>query len=115
MKFKYKWLWVFLGLFLIPEIFFSPVFNSFYVVVINSPGHYPRPNFLTLEKNWRLSFVAILFQLVGLVSSFIFLKIMNRRSSLCISLRVLISLLIFLTVFVLFCVFYFRNGVDFFI
>jgi hypothetical protein len=76
------WMWIFIAMFAIPEILWSPIVNFYYELSQTSlsGGTHPlRNNFLQISDNlWYLKFV-IFFQLVGLLLFLVYL-VKNRKN-----------------------------------
>ncbi len=113
-KLQKIWLWVGLGMFIIPEILWSPLVNlmqSLYNSQIDSPVF--RENFLTTGKSTVSWLVVLLVQLLGALSIVYFTYINRnyRRWLLILSIIFsLISLAIFLAMYVIYS---FRHGIGF--
>ncbi len=93
------WMWVFLAIFLIPEVLWSPIINvltSFFGNGKNNPQIF-RKNFLTLYANENLLKIVITVQLIAILL-FLFKIIKNKKN-------IGLSLFWFFLIFgVLFCV-----------
>lgn len=75
------WTWIFLAMFLVPEILWSPISNFYFELLQTSKsgGTYPfRDNFLQNSDNLNYLKIVILLQFIGLLLSLI-LIIKNRK------------------------------------
>ena len=79
-KMQKVWLIVFLGMFLVPEIFWSPVGNQFYQFYNTQFGntHPFRMNFLNNPDNANILSTILFVQFVGLLASFVYLLIIHK-------------------------------------
>lgn len=69
------WMWIFVAMFAIPEILWSPVVNFLYSFFNPQVGGYPkllRNNFLLDYQHENLLKTVIIIQIVGILSFFIF-------------------------------------------
>lgn len=69
------WLWVGIGLFLIPEILWSPLGNSLYALIYDKPF---RSSFLTNSDYGQWKEIVVLIQFLGIVSGY-YIVVKNRR------------------------------------
>lgn len=108
------WLWVFLIMFIIPELLWSPVSNIVYGLIQNS-NHVKnlRTNFLTNPDNINIFLIVIFVQLIG--SLFGFLLTTKSHVNLWLKiLLIIITLFILLTTgLVFFISFSLRHGIGF--
>jgi hypothetical protein len=104
----------FLGLFVIPELLWSPIVNFFHALLQNSNQvQVLRPNYFTDSDNLLSFLILVLVQFLGLVA---FLYLINSGEIAYwkrIILSAIIILLIIPTVFVLYAAFTMRNGIGF--
>jgi len=113
-KIQKIWLGVFTGMFVIPEIFWSPVGNLIYSILQNSNSvKIFRPNFLTDSDNTNLLLFCLAFQLAGLLGTIIFTsKIKYNLWIKSISISILVLLLVIVGL-IFYIVFSLRNGISF--
>jgi hypothetical protein len=108
------WLGVFLGMFIVPELLWSPVLNFVYSFLENNNNpQILRSNFLMTIDYRNLVIFVIFVQFVGLIGSFISIirsEIIFWKKAFLIF---LISLLLIATGFIFFLVFSLRNGIGF--
>ncbi len=74
---KSLWLWVFLGLFIIPEALWSPVGNFIYQLYKNTGAPF-RDTFLEDSRNINILSTVLFIQLLGLFVSAIYLVFNNK-------------------------------------
>ena len=60
------WLWIFLGMFILPELLWSPMGNSIYSIVTDEPF---RTNSMMNPDNRSILFYIVLLQLIGITAS----------------------------------------------
>jgi hypothetical protein len=78
-KIQKIWMWIFVVMFALPEILWSPVGNFVYIFIKNSdPATLLRTNFLTEAGPNFLYKIIVLIQLVGLCS-FLFILIKDGK------------------------------------
>lgn len=108
------WLGVFLAMFIVPEVLWSPVENIAYDFLQNSNNvKIFRPNFLTSPDNITILLLFLAFQLVGLISSLILISKSQLNfwfKSLCI---IVLILLLIITGAVFYFAFSLRHGISF--
>lgn len=76
------WLYVFLGLFVLPEALWSPVGNFVYswlMPTVNGSIQTMRNNFLMLNDNVNLYSFVLFIQLLGIFLTFIYLIIIRKN------------------------------------
>ena len=76
------WLWVFLAMFIIPEVLWSPVGNFVYswiMPTVNGSIQTMRNNFLMSIENVNLYTLVLFIQLVGISLVFIYLIIVRKN------------------------------------
>jgi len=79
-KIQKIWLWIFIAMFAIPEILWSPVINFIYIFVKNSdPAQLFRVNFLTEAGPSFLYRAIVLVQLIG-ICGFLFIIVKNTKN-----------------------------------
>jgi ABC-type bacteriocin/lantibiotic exporter with double-glycine peptidase domain len=101
------WLWIFLGMFIVPEVLWSPVSNDLYEYSQSgNPGTIYSLRHTFLQNSDYINFLSTVFviQLLGLVLTFIYLVAIHRviKSKLLFWLSLLILLILSLIVFLLF-------------
>jgi len=97
------WLWIFAGMFLVPEILWKPVGNLFYVFIQNSnhPKFF-RMNFLTQSNPQIVYKSMVAFELLGLIG-FMIVLIVNRNK---ISGKIFYLFLLFISIILLLLTFF---------
>ena len=108
------WLGVFLGMFIVPEILWSPVTNVVYGLIQNS-NHVKsfRSNFLT-NSDYNVFLILFLFiQFIGLIGTFILIKKNNLTYRYKLFLILIILILLIITGFSFFTVFSLSHGIGF--
>ena len=87
------WLWIFIAMFALPEIFWSPISN--FIFMLFQGGNSPvalRDNFLIHSDYRKLLIIVVLIQSIGaLLSSFMIYKL-----SIKITYRIFLSILFFI-------------------
>jgi len=79
-KIQKIWMWIFIAMFAIPEILWSPVENFIYIFIRNSdPPQLFRTNFLTEAGPSFLYRMIVLIQLIGLLG-FLFILMKNKKN-----------------------------------
>lgn len=101
------WLWVFTGMFLVPELVFQPVTNMIYAFFENSNNSRPLFNNFLFDRGPDFWYKGVLvFQAVGLISLILFLVRMKNENTLnfklCITGIIFGSFFLIATLFVLF-------------
>lgn len=108
------WLGIFLAMFIVPEVLWSPVVNLVYDLLQNNNNvKVLRPNFLTISDNTTLLLFTLLVQLIGLLGSLVFVfrgKMNLFLKALSVVVLVLLSLI---TGFIFFVAFSLRHGIGF--
>jgi hypothetical protein len=114
MQNKKIWLWVSLGMFLVPELLWSPVMNFIYEIFQNN-NHVQalRPNFLTDSSNVTPFIIVVFIQFLGLLITTVIMTKSSAPKSAKISSIAFLLILLILTGFVLFTAYSLRNGIGF--
>ena len=84
-KMQKIWLWVFVVMFAIPEILWSPVLNFYYQFWQSGWTNNTQPlrdNFLQNPNNWNFLKIVIFFELLGLLSVFFYLTKAKQKLNL---------------------------------
>ena len=100
------WMWVFIAMFAIPEILWSPISNFYYELLQTSKTSFVQPlrtNFLLNADNINYLRFVLFLQLIATLILFIF----NIKSSNNILIRIILSIMLFfLVIFVGFALYY---------
>lgn len=111
--------WIFLAMFIVPEILWSPVFNyiySFFVPTVNGSVQVWRDNFVINSKSGDVALIltVLTVQIIGLIGTlrFIILK-KDMNIALKIILVLILAILLVVTGTVAYTVYYMRNGIGF--
>jgi len=72
------WLWVFLGMFILPEVLWSPVGNFVYELSQSGNTHPVRNNFLQNTDNINILSTVLFIQMAGLIAAFVCLLIVHK-------------------------------------
>ncbi len=108
------WLGIFLAMFILPELLWSPVENLVYDLLQNSNNvKIFRPNFLTVSDNTYLLLFVLLFQIIGLIGSLII--VFKEKINIWFKLLLILVLttLLLTTSFIYYIVFSLRHGISF--
>ncbi len=113
-KYQKIWIWIFLGMFLIPELLFSPVI-SFVLFLFGIDLNYLMTKFVNQQfftDNQIFIFIAVMVELLGVLGLLILNIKFNKNK-----LKNLYSILLFLLIILLTFIFYvglsFRHGIGF--
>jgi len=108
------WLYIFPGMFLVPEILWSPLWNIIDSFLQNSNNiEIFRPNFLTDIDNYNSLLVVLTIQVIGVLGVLILIY-KTKLKILLKSLLFLILLLLFIVSgLILYTAFYMRHGIGF--
>lgn len=97
------WFWVFLGMFLIPEILWSPVGNFVFTFLQNTNQIRPlRNNFLINPDNINIYKIILLIQLMGLIFTAIAIFMRSNKKFLHWLILGILTILALITGFVLY-------------
>lgn len=108
-----KWFWIAVSALLVPEIFWSPVFNYGYIFFHDPASMGVRENFIMQGEAWPVGFFIIAVQLAGLIGIWVFAKKSQMSKSKKVLLLFLLSSLVVALSIMLLIIFGLRNGVNF--
>lgn len=114
-KSKKIMLWIFLAMFLIPELLWSPILNIIFNLIQNSdPAPTLRPNFLINSDNFTPLLVTLAIQIIGLVGSSSLLILSKKiEFSYKTPLIVILFILLLIASFIFMLIFGLRHGIGF--
>ena len=108
------WLAVFLVMFLVPEVLWSPVGNLVFDFFQRTNNvEIFRPNFLTVSDNINLLLYVVCFQFIGILGSTIIAIKANVASLSKLILVSVMTIVLLVTGFVLYVIFSLRHGIGF--
>ena len=113
-KIQKIWLWIFGGMFIVPEVIWSPVINLIYNLLQNSNNaKILRPNFLTDTDNLYILLYVLCIQFIGILGS----AIIITRGKMSFKFKILLVLpmlvLLLITGLILYIAFSLRRGIGF--
>lgn len=104
----------FLLIFILPELFLSPVLNTINGFLQDSNNSVIlRPNFLTNTDNKSMLLITLLIQIIGIIGSLIFINKLNFSKTIKILLTVLLVIILIITSSIFYIIFSTRNGIGF--
>ena len=107
---------IFLGMFVVPEILWSPVVNFIYSIFapqVNNSIQTWRANFLTNSSDSTNFLIVVFIQLIGLIGTLLVLRKINTNRWFKILLYLIISIFFIITGFVFYVAFSLRHGIGF--
>lgn len=107
-------LWISLGMFILPEVLWSPILNLFDSFLQNSNNTIIlRPNFLVNGDNINLLLIVLFIQMAGVLISLIIISKIKYNIFFKILLILIFSTLLIITAFILYFSFSIRKGIGF--
>lgn len=108
------WLAVFLAMFLVPEILWSPIGNVVFDFLQRTNNvEIFRPNFLTVSDNINLLLYVVCFQFIGILGGTVITIKANIASLPKLLLVSVMTVVLLVTGFVLYVIFSLRHGIGF--
>lgn len=113
-KIRKIWFWVFLAMFLLPEILWSSILNMTNAILQNNNVTiFFRPNFLMQSDNRSLLLFVLVIQLIGILGLIVQIYRRNFNKYFKILILLVLSSILIITGFVAYLLFYTRNGIGF--
>lgn len=113
---KKIWLWVFMIMFLLPEIFWSPIINFIYSFVkptINGSIQVFNHNFLLNTEDNNLYLFILLIQIIGIFGTLVQVRKLNLNMVLKLLIYIILGIILILTIFIFYILFSTRHGIGF--
>lgn len=111
---KKIWLWVFMIMFLLPEIFWSCILNTLDGILQNNNiTNFIRPNFLTISDNKDLLIFILLIQIIGIFGTLVQVRKLNLNRVLKLLIYIILGIILILTIFIFYILFSTRHGIGF--
>lgn len=111
---KKIWLWVFMIMFLLPEIFWSPILNTVDGILQNNNiTNFIRPSFFTISDNRDILIFILLIQIIGIFGTLVQVHKLNLNRLLKLLIYIILGIILILTIFIFYILFSTRHGIGF--
>jgi hypothetical protein len=113
-KMQKVWLGIFLAMFIIPELLWSPILSFGYELLQSGNTHPLRVNYLTSLDHKDLLIFILIFESIGLLSTFVFLmKTINKKTIGFWLAELLLFIFFLISLVVIYFFFAFSRGISF--
>lgn len=107
------WLWIFLAMFILPELLWSPILNiADSVLQNNNNSTIFRPNFLMNLNNTNLLLFVLIIQIVGILGTIVFTIKLKFSKALKVFLLLILLLILIIVILITSLLFSFRHGIN---